>query len=97
MFVDVAFRIAQPLRLTVPASAVLDAGLTRRVFLDHGNGYFEPRAVQTGDRYGDRVVILSGLKEGDRIVTSGNFLIDSESQLKSATSAMGPPDDQPHH
>lgn len=91
MFVDVTFRIAQPLRLTVPEAAVLDAGLTRRVFVDLGNGYFEPRVVETAERYGGRVVILSGLKEGERIVTSGNFLIDSESQLKSAMGAMGAP------
>jgi Cu(I)/Ag(I) efflux system membrane fusion protein len=54
------------------------------VFLDRGNGRFEPRAVTIGAQSGGLIEILSGLQEGDRIVTSGNFLIDSESQLKTA-------------
>ena len=51
------------------------------VFVDRGNGFFEPRQVKTGERNGDRIQILSGLSAGERIVTSGNFLIDSESQM----------------
>jgi multidrug efflux pump subunit AcrA (membrane-fusion protein) len=82
MFVDVEFHVASERKLTVPSEAVLDAGQRKTVFIDRGNGYFEPREVQIGERIGDRVEILKGLEAGERIVTSGNFLIDSESQLR---------------
>jgi RND family efflux transporter MFP subunit len=88
MFVDVEFRLASNRRLTVPVDAVLDSGQRQTVFVDRGNGYLEPREVQAGERLGDRVAILSGLQAGERIVTSANFLIDSESQLKAAVSGM---------
>ena len=87
MFVDVTFRMAEPAKLIVPSSAVLNAGLRKTVFVDRGRGLLEPRQVETGDVIGDRIEIRSGLKRGERIVTSGNFLIDSESQLKSAGSS----------
>ena len=58
--------------------------MRKTVFVDHGDGHLEPREVETGERLGDRIEILKGLKPGERIVTSGNFLIDSESQLKQA-------------
>jgi len=87
MFVDVAFKIGGPAKLTVPSEAVLNAGLRKTVFVDRGRGLLEPRLVETGDLIGDRVEIRSGLKAGERIVTSANFLIDSESQLKSAVSS----------
>jgi membrane fusion protein, copper/silver efflux system len=89
MYADVEFRVNIPSKLTVPADAVLNAGERQTVFIDRGNGYFEPRQVKTGEREGDRIQILSGLSQGDRIVTSGNFLIDSESQMKAAASGMG--------
>ena len=69
-------------KLVVPETAVLNSGDRQVVFLDRGNGRYEPRAVKIGAQTGGRIEILSGLQEGDRIVTSGNFLIDSESQLK---------------
>jgi membrane fusion protein, copper/silver efflux system len=69
-------------RLAVPRGAVLDSGERQTVFVDRGNGYFEPRAVKTGAEHDGRVEILSGLQAGERIVTSGNFLLDSESRLK---------------
>jgi hypothetical protein len=72
----------------VPQSAVLNSGDRQTVFLDRGNGVFEPRQVKIGAQTDDRVEILSGLAAGDRIVTSGNFLIDSESQLKAAAADM---------
>ncbi len=84
MWVDVAIDLGGGRRLTVPADAVLDAGTTKTIFVDHGNGYFEPRAVETGTRFADRVEILKGLKPGERIVTSGTFLLNSESQMKKA-------------
>lgn len=89
MFVDVEFAIGGARQLTVPVDAVLNAGSRQTVFIDLGNGYLEPRAVETGDQVGERIVITSGLKEGERIVTSANFLIDSESQLKAAVAGMG--------
>ncbi|WP_321476602.1 efflux RND transporter periplasmic adaptor subunit [uncultured Paludibaculum sp.] len=88
MFVDVDFAVSSPRRVSVPADAVLDAGLRKTVFVDRGDGYLEPRAVETGDRIGDRIEILKGLKAGERVVTSGNFLIDSESQMRSAAAGM---------
>jgi len=84
MFVDVEFEAAVPPAVTVPAEAVLDSGLRKTVFVDHGNGYFEPRRVETGWRAGDRVQILKGLMAGERVVLSGNFLLDSESRMMSA-------------
>ncbi|MBS1829029.1 MAG: efflux RND transporter periplasmic adaptor subunit [Acidobacteria bacterium] len=84
MFVDVDFSIGGGPRLMVPVDAVLDTGTKQTVFLDKGNGFFEPRRVTIGQRYEGRVEILSGLKAGERIVVSGNFLLDSESQLQSA-------------
>jgi RND family efflux transporter MFP subunit len=89
MYADVEFRVNLLVQLTVPADAVLDAGERKTVFVDRGNGFFEPRQVTTGERDGDRIQILSGLTGDERIVTSGNFLIDSESQLKAAAAGMG--------
>jgi RND family efflux transporter MFP subunit len=89
MYADVEFRVNIPSTLTVAADAVLNAGERKTVFVDRGNGFFEPRQVKTGEREGDRIQILSGLNGGERIVVSGNFLIDSESQMKAAASGMG--------
>ena len=89
MYADVEFRVNIPSTLTVAADAVLNAGERQTVFVDRGNGFFEPRQVKTGEREGDRIQILSGLTGGERIVVSGNFLIDSESQMKAAASGMG--------
>ena len=68
----------------VPQTAVLNSGDRQVVFVDRGKGYFEPREVSLGGRSEGRVEILSGLQSGERIVISGNFLIDSESQLKTS-------------
>jgi len=67
---------------------VLDSGLRKTVFVERGNGLFEPRQVETGWRHGNRVEITKGLEEGERIVISGNFLIDSESRLEMAAAGM---------
>jgi membrane fusion protein, copper/silver efflux system len=97
MFVDVEMRMSYGARVTIPAEAVLDAGLRKTVFVDRGNGYLEPRAVETGDHVGDRVVVLSGLKPGERIVTSGTFLVDSESQLRPPMGSPAAPDPHAGH
>jgi len=88
MFVDVEVPIQLPEAITVPADAILDSGLRKTVFVDKGNGYFEPREVEIGLRVGNRVEIVRGLEAGERIVTSGTFLIDSESKLQLAAQGM---------
>lgn len=92
MFVNVEFGVSSTPQLSVPADALLDTGNRQTVFVDRGNGYLEPRHVTAGERIGDRVVITSGLTAGERVVASGTFLVDSESQLKAAVSGMGAPD-----
>jgi RND family efflux transporter MFP subunit len=86
MFVDVEIPITMPQSLSVPAEAVLDTGKRAIVYVDRGNGVFEPRRVKTGWNLGGQVEITDGLSPGDRIVVSGNFLIDSESRMAMAAS-----------
>ena len=96
MFVNVEFGLAGTHRLTVPADAVLDTGDRQTVFVDLGDGYLEPRTVVAGERTDDRIVIISGVQAGERVVASGTFLIDSESQLRSAARSMGAPSEHRH-
>jgi len=91
MFVDVYLPIALPPAIAVPVDAVLDAGLKKRVFVERADGAFEPREVETGWRFGNRVEIVRGLAAGDRIVASGTFLLDSESRMRHAPSGATPP------
>ena len=91
MYGEVQLQTGGARRLVVPQSAVLNSGDRQVVFLDRGNGVFEPREVKIGVQSGDRVEVLSGLQPGERIVTSGNFLIDSESQLKTGAGMAGMP------
>jgi YHS domain-containing protein len=91
MFVDVEFDVTLPPTLAIPSDAIVDSGLRRIVFVDRGQGYFEPREVETGWRIGDRVEVLKGLAPGERIVVSGNFLLDSESRMKSAAAQAQAP------
>ncbi len=88
MFVDLELPISLPSVIAVPADAVLDSGLKKTVFVDRGSGFFEPREVETGRRMGNRVEITKGLKPGEQIAVSGNFLIDSESRLELAAAGM---------
>lgn len=88
MFVDVDFGATMSAGMTVPSEAVLDTGLKKTVFVDRGNGYLEPRRVETGVMIGDRIEITKGLTLNDRVVISSHFLIDSESQLKSSAAGM---------
>lgn len=96
MFVDAEFTAPGAPRLTVPTDAVLDTGDRQTVFVDRGNGYLEPRRVQVGQRLGDRITITSGLAAGERVVASGTFLVDSESQLRAAAGAMAPASEHQH-
>jgi Cu(I)/Ag(I) efflux system membrane fusion protein len=92
MWVDVDLDFGGKRRLSVPMDAVLDAGTVKKIFVDRGNGFFEPRMVETGERFsdgaGERVEIVKGLKAGERIVTSGTFLLNSESQMKAGGGSM---------
>jgi Cu(I)/Ag(I) efflux system membrane fusion protein/cobalt-zinc-cadmium efflux system membrane fusion protein len=78
-------------QLVIPSSGVLQSGTRQIIFVDHGNGYLEPREVQLGARVGDDFIVTKGLKEGEQIITSANFLIDSESQLQAALGSYAPP------
>lgn len=73
---------------SVPGNAVIDGGGRQFVLVDHGEGRFEPRAVRVGRRGADHVEIRDGLQAAERVVTSANFLIDAESNLKSALNAL---------
>ncbi len=96
MFADVELPIQLPPAITVPADAVLDLGQKEKVFVERGEGVFEPRAVQTGWRFGDRVQIVKGLEPGERVVTAGNFFLDSESRMRlTAIGASGHPAKDP--
>ncbi|MDR3742399.1 MAG: FixH family protein [Terracidiphilus sp.] len=95
MYVNVALSVPLGRQLVVPSSAVLQSGTRAIAFLDRGDGNLEPRVVQTGPAFGDSVVILSGLKPGDRVVSSANFLVDSEAQLQSAFSGGATPAPSP--
>jgi RND family efflux transporter MFP subunit len=91
MFVNVALQVPQGKQLVVPTSGVLQSGTRQVVFVNRGDGYLEPRDVELGARSGEDFVVLKGLKEGEEIVTSANFLIDSESQLQAALGSFVPP------
>ena len=84
MYGNVLLALPSTTGLTVPAEAVVDTGETHYLFIAKEGGHFEPRMVKVGARLEERVEILSGVTEGDTIVTTGNFLIDSESRLRAA-------------
>ena len=88
MYANVELTIPLGRRLAIPRDAVLETGERQVIFIHHGGGKLEWRSVQLGVQAGEWVEVLDGVKEGDHIVTSANFLIDSESQLKSAIRGM---------
>jgi Cu(I)/Ag(I) efflux system membrane fusion protein/cobalt-zinc-cadmium efflux system membrane fusion protein len=90
MFVNVDLKSSMGRRLVVPASSVLQTGLKQIVFLNKGEGRIEPKEVVLGPQIGDNFVILKGLEPHQAIVTSANFLIDSESQMQAASGANMP-------
>jgi len=90
MFVNVALKTNLGHQLVIPASAVFHSGTRQIVFLNHGNGNLQPKEVTLGVKAGEDLSVLSGLKPGDSVVTSANFLIDSESQLQAAAGAFNP-------
>ena len=82
MFTNVEIRIGLGKKLVIPESAVIDTGVEQVVYVDRGNGVYEPRVVQVGLRADGAVEVLRGLKSGEKVVSTANFLIDSEAQLK---------------
>jgi len=84
-------KIAMGKQLVIPATGVLQSGTRQIVFVSREDGYIEPREVQLGSRAGDDFIVLKGVKAGEEIVTSANFLIDSESQLQAALGTFVPP------
>ena len=84
MFVDLEFNSKISSGVSISQEAVLDSGRRKIVYVETADNVFEPRPVETGAVHGDRVTILRGLEKGDRVVASGNFLIDSESRIRSA-------------
>jgi membrane fusion protein, copper/silver efflux system len=75
--------------LVVPKEAVIDTGEVQYAFVARPGGRFEPRRLKLGTRSEDKVQVLSGLADGETVVTTGNFLIDSESRLRSAIEGVG--------
>jgi RND family efflux transporter MFP subunit len=88
MFIDVELPLSLPPAVIVPAGAIIYSGRHKTVFVEAEEGLFEARQVETGRRLGDSVEIVSGLAPGERLVVSGNFLIDSESRLQAAAQGI---------
>lgn len=91
MFVNVTLKNSLGRALTVPASAIFHSGTRNLVFINKGEGNFEPREVSLGERAGGDYTVLKGIKPNETLVTSANFLIDSEAQLQAAAGAFVPP------
>jgi Cu(I)/Ag(I) efflux system membrane fusion protein len=84
MYVNAELAMDMGEALTVPVSAIMPTGERNVVFIDKGEGKLEPRIVQLGAKYGDIYEVQSGLQEGERVVSSANFLIDAESKVQGA-------------
>jgi multidrug efflux pump subunit AcrA (membrane-fusion protein) len=84
MYVDAELTVDQGKGVAVPVSAVLPTGRHYIIFLDKGEGKLEPRFIELGRKYGDYYEVKSGVNEGERVVTSANFLIDAEANVQGA-------------
>lgn len=89
MFGEVVLEGQSRVALTIPADSVIHTGTKDVVFVDLGEGKFQPREVQLGAKAADQVEVVKGLERGERVVTRANFLIDSESRLRASLAAMG--------
>jgi Cu(I)/Ag(I) efflux system membrane fusion protein len=89
LFAEVSGEAPAGESLTVSTGAVIPTGSRYIVFVDHGDGRLEPRQVEVGTHSGDYYEVISGLDEGDRIVSSANFLIDSESRIQGVLKTWG--------
>jgi Cu(I)/Ag(I) efflux system membrane fusion protein len=81
MFVDVDVSTAPREGLTIPSDAIVNTGLSKRVYVEIAENTFQARTIETGWTEGDRVQVVRGLRKGDRVVSAGTFLIDSESRM----------------
>jgi Cu(I)/Ag(I) efflux system membrane fusion protein len=88
MYANVEIKVHLGQKLAVPEGAIIDTGLRQLAIVDKGSGYFEPREVKVGAKVDNYYEVIKGLKAGERVVTSANFLIDSESKLKEALGGM---------
>lgn len=88
MFANVEIKVHLGQKLAVPEGAIIDTGVRQLAIIDKGNGYFEPREVKVGAKVEGYYEVIKGLKAGERVVSSANFLIDSESKLKEAVGGM---------
>lgn len=88
MFADVDLEIDYGVHTLVPSEAVLDSGMRQIVFIARGGGIFEPREVEVGPVFDGQAAILRGVEPGEIVVSSGNFLLDSESKLSAATGGV---------
>jgi multidrug efflux pump subunit AcrA (membrane-fusion protein) len=95
MYVNVAIAVKLGRQMVIPASAVLQTGTRAIAFVDHGDGNLEPRTIETGAQFDESVMVLSGLKPGEKVISSANFLVDSEAQLQAAAGAFAPSAPQP--
>jgi RND family efflux transporter MFP subunit len=91
MYVNVCAKLPMGRQLVVPASAAFHSGTKNLVFVYRDEGNIEPREVELGPQVGDELVVTKGIKAQEQIVTSANFLIDSEAQLQAAAGALVPP------
>lgn len=91
MYVNVRAKLPMGRQLVIPASAAFHSGTKNLVFVYRGEGNIEPREVELGPQVGNEIVVTKGIKAGEEIVTSANFLIDSEAQLQAAAGAFVPP------
>lgn len=88
MYANVELHIPLGIRLAIPRDAILESGERQVLFIHHGGGTLEWRTARLGLQAGDWVEVVEGVKEGEHVVTSANFLIDSESRLKAAVGGM---------
>ena len=91
MYVNVVLKTPLGRQLVVPTSAIFHSGTRQLVFVNRGDGQFEPREIETGLQVGEQVAVVKGLDVSEPIAVSANFLIDSESQLQAAAGAFTPP------
>jgi Cu(I)/Ag(I) efflux system membrane fusion protein len=91
MYANVEIKVHMGQRLAVPEGAIIDTGIRQMAIIDKGSGYFEPREVKVGAKVDNYYEVIKGLKAGEKVVTSANFLIDSESRLKEAMGGMAMP------
>ncbi|HLW72400.1 MAG TPA: efflux RND transporter periplasmic adaptor subunit [Candidatus Binataceae bacterium] len=91
MFAHVALDLPMGTHTVIPDTAVLRTGTHNVAFIDRGEGYLTPAEVELGPHVGDQFIVLKGLAPGQQVVSSANFLIDSESQLQAAAGAFVPP------